>query len=134
VTSGNRAGGPHRCLGSHLARIELRVALREVHRRIPDYAIPPGVELEYIRGLRSVEMLPLTTNSSGCSLTRVSVDADRCMGHGRCSTLAADVFGADDFGHAIVRVEEVSGELEQHAVTGAQNCPEQAITLSWGHT
>ena len=29
-------GGIHRCLGSHLARLELRVALREWHRRIPD--------------------------------------------------------------------------------------------------
>jgi cytochrome P450 len=51
--------GPHRCLGSHLARMELRVALREFHRRIPDYEIPPGVELKYTRGLRSVESLPL---------------------------------------------------------------------------
>jgi cytochrome P450 len=53
-------GGPHRCLGSHLARMELRVALREFHRRIPDYEIPAGVELMYTRGLRSVETLPLT--------------------------------------------------------------------------
>jgi cytochrome P450 len=53
-------GGPHRCLGSHLARMELRVALREFHRRIPDYEIAPGVELTYTRGLRSVESLPLT--------------------------------------------------------------------------
>lgn len=53
-------GGPHRCLGSHLARMELRVALREFHRRIPDYEIRPGVELCYTRGLRSVEALPLT--------------------------------------------------------------------------
>ncbi|KAA8965838.1 cytochrome P450 [Mycobacterium sp.] len=52
-------GGPHRCLGSHLARMELRVALREFHRRIPDYEIKPGVELRYTRGLRSVEALPL---------------------------------------------------------------------------
>ena len=29
--------GVHRCLGSHLARRELRIALREWHRRIPDY-------------------------------------------------------------------------------------------------
>jgi cytochrome P450 len=51
--------GPHRCLGSHLARMELRVALREFHRRIPDYEIPPGTELKYTAALRSVEALPL---------------------------------------------------------------------------
>src|ERR1700758_5176974 len=52
-------GGPHRCLGSHLARMELRVALREFHRRIPDYEIKPGTELTYTAALRSVESLPL---------------------------------------------------------------------------
>ena len=52
-------GGPHRCLGSHLARLELRVALREFHRRIPDYEIKPGTELIYTGALRSVESLPL---------------------------------------------------------------------------
>jgi cytochrome P450 len=53
-------GGPHRCLGSHLARMELRVALREFHRRIPDYEIKRGTELTYTAALRSVESLPLT--------------------------------------------------------------------------
>lgn len=53
-------GGPHRCLGSHLARMELRVALREFHKRIPDYEITPGTELQYTAALRSVEALPLT--------------------------------------------------------------------------
>jgi cytochrome P450 len=52
-------GGVHRCLGSHLARRELRVVLREWHRRIPDYALKPGVELEYPPGLRLVENLQL---------------------------------------------------------------------------
>jgi ferredoxin len=63
-------------------------------------------------------------------MTRVSVDADRCVGHGRCYTLAPDVFDADEVGHSIVRVAEVSGELEKQAVIGEQNCPEQAISLS----
>jgi ferredoxin len=61
---------------------------------------------------------------------RVFVDADRCVGHGRCYTLAPDVFDADEVGHCIVRISEVSGELEQQAVTAEQNCPEQAITLN----
>ena len=52
-------GGVHRCLGSHLARRELRVALREWHRRIPDYELVPGTELVYTPGLRSVENLQL---------------------------------------------------------------------------
>jgi cytochrome P450 len=52
-------GGVHRCLGSHLARVELRVAIREFHRRIPDYWVKPGTVLRYTPGLRSLTTLPL---------------------------------------------------------------------------
>lgn len=52
-------GGAHRCLGSHLARMELRVALEEWHRAIPDYRLRDGVELRYSQGLRAVENLEL---------------------------------------------------------------------------
>ncbi|HEV3354695.1 MAG TPA: cytochrome P450 [Acidimicrobiales bacterium] len=52
-------GGVHRCLGSHLARREMRVVLREWHRRIPEYELKPGIELQYAGGLRSVENLEL---------------------------------------------------------------------------
>ncbi|MHB8439365.1 MAG: cytochrome P450 [Acidimicrobiales bacterium] len=52
-------GGVHRCLGSHLARVELRVAIREFHRRIPEYQLAPGTVLEYTTGLRSLHHLPL---------------------------------------------------------------------------
>lgn len=63
-------------------------------------------------------------------MTHVSVDADRCTGHGRCYTLAPAVFDADEVGHCVVLVQDVSDDLEAQAVVGEQNCPEQAITLS----
>jgi cytochrome P450 len=52
-------GGPHRCLGSHLARMELRVALEEWHRRIPSYQLKPGETPTYSPGIREVQYLPL---------------------------------------------------------------------------
>jgi cytochrome P450 len=52
-------GGPHRCLGSHLARLELRVALEELHRRIPDYRLANDDGLEYSPGIREIKSLPL---------------------------------------------------------------------------
>jgi cytochrome P450 len=57
-------GGVHRCLGSHLARRELRIAMREWHRRIPDYTLKRGIELRYPVGLRSVENLELVWSSA----------------------------------------------------------------------
>jgi cytochrome P450 len=53
------ASGFHRCLGSHLARMELRVALEAFHARIPNYSIKPGVELEYSGNPRTPLNLPL---------------------------------------------------------------------------
>jgi cytochrome P450 len=53
-------GGVHRCLGSHLARRELRVALREWHRRIPEYSLSPGYRVTYKPPLRFVPDLQLS--------------------------------------------------------------------------
>ena len=52
-------GGVHRCLGSHLARQELRVALREWHRRIPEYSVKDGHVLQYTGGIRSIDYFPM---------------------------------------------------------------------------
>ena len=39
--------GKHRCLGLHLARLELRTVIEEWHRRIPEYQLKPGVAVEW---------------------------------------------------------------------------------------
>ena len=52
--------GPHRCLGSHLARHELTAALVALHARIPDYRVADGAELRYWGGgVLGLERLPL---------------------------------------------------------------------------
>jgi cytochrome P450 len=54
------ATGRHRCLGSHLARTELRIAMEELHRRIPEYRIDPDDELQYTAvGVRGASRLPI---------------------------------------------------------------------------
>jgi cytochrome P450 len=53
------AAGPHRCLGMHLARHELSIALREWHARIPDYELRPGTELNERGAQLSLRALPL---------------------------------------------------------------------------
>jgi ferredoxin len=60
---------------------------------------------------------------------RVRVDDSRCEGHGRCYALAPEVYDADDHGHCIVTVTEPGKDLEDAARRGADNCPEQAITV-----
>ena len=53
---------------------------------------------------------------------RVSVDAAKCAGHGRCYVLAPDVFG-------VLLEADVPLELEDQARLGADNCPESAIRI-----
>jgi cytochrome P450 len=53
------ANGWHRCVGSHLARLEVRAALEEFHARIPNYHIKPGFELRYSHDPRAPRRLPL---------------------------------------------------------------------------
>ncbi len=61
---------------------------------------------------------------------KVRVDAATCQGHGRCYALAPDVFESDDHGHCMVIDAELTPEQEAAARAGADNCPEDAITLT----
>ncbi|HEX7036039.1 MAG TPA: cytochrome P450 [Pseudomonadales bacterium] len=49
--------GPHRCLGIHLARRELRIALELLHRKLPDYRLHRSRPPELFGGMKGVSEL-----------------------------------------------------------------------------
>ena len=51
--------GPHRCIGSHLARRELRIALTEFLRRVPEFKLKPGADRTVFPGLIATPRLPV---------------------------------------------------------------------------
>jgi cytochrome P450 len=54
------AGGVHSCMGAHLARLEIKVALQEWLRRIPHFTLKPGTTIEYRPGgVVGPEQVPL---------------------------------------------------------------------------
>jgi ferredoxin len=60
----------------------------------------------------------------------VHVDESRCQGHGRCYSLAPELFAADDIGNSSeVGDGTVPPELERVARLAVANCPERAITI-----
>jgi cytochrome P450 len=56
--------GPHRCLGSYLARQELRVAFEMWHARIPEYRLANGAEITEHGGQIGINNLPLVWDTA----------------------------------------------------------------------
>ena len=67
---------------------------------------------------------------------KVSINEQRCQGHGRCYGAAPDLFGPDDeFGHAEVLNDGIFDDdpvVVAAARRAAANCPEEAITILTG--
>lgn len=60
---------------------------------------------------------------------KVSIDADKCHGHARCSLILPSVFDTDELGNGITVDDGVVPEhLEGRARQAILNCPEHAIT------
>jgi cytochrome P450 len=52
--------GPHRCIGEHLARLEIKVAIQEFLAQIPEFGLQPGTQPRYESGqLRTMTELQL---------------------------------------------------------------------------
>jgi cytochrome P450 len=59
------ASGTHRCLGSHLARLELRIATEELLAAIPDFEVDSNEPLEYNNSaVRAALKLPVKFTAS----------------------------------------------------------------------
>jgi len=61
---------------------------------------------------------------------KIHLDTAKCQGHGRCYSLAPELFDCDDLGTAVV---VVTGDLDddqlKKANLAASNCPEFAIVI-----
>jgi ferredoxin len=60
---------------------------------------------------------------------RIVLDSDLCTGHGRCYSLAPELFTSDDRGHSVLLSPEVPAGLEDKAKTAVDNCPESCISI-----
>lgn len=61
---------------------------------------------------------------------RVRVDEESCHGHQSCAIACPEVFGADEYGNAVVLITgDVPPELEAKVRRAEGNCPEHAIHL-----
>jgi ferredoxin len=59
---------------------------------------------------------------------KVTVDEDRCRGHGMCLTFCPEVFDITDDGWAVADPGEVPVEFESAVGEAIENCPERAIS------
>lgn len=60
---------------------------------------------------------------------KLSIDRDRCVGHGRCYGLAPDLFEPDDEGFAVVLDEHPAAKHEGNVQRAFRNCPERAVIV-----
>ena len=59
----------------------------------------------------------------------IRFDREACTGHGRCYTLAPEVYRPDEDGYCLDPTGPVAAGLEDAARKGAANCPEDALTI-----
>jgi cytochrome P450 len=60
--------GPHKCVGAHLARLELRIMLEEWHHRLPEYRLADGKAVRQHAGVSAgIDYLPLEWSLTAAS-------------------------------------------------------------------
>ena len=66
-------------------------------------------------------------------MRHITIDTAKCSGHGRCYTIAPELFEPDDEGFAVISTADVPDD--DHARLAAlsdavDNCPERAISVT----
>ena len=62
---------------------------------------------------------------------KLTINHERCTGHGRCYSLAPELFDCDDQGYSILVAPEaeVPKGLEDKARLAVTSCPENCLSL-----
>ena len=60
---------------------------------------------------------------------KIRLDAELCTGHGRCYSVAPNLFSCDDEGFGQVIDSLVAPEHEDEARRAVGNCPENAVII-----
>jgi ferredoxin len=63
-------------------------------------------------------------------LKSVTVDENRCEGHGLCQDTAPDIFELNDDGVAVVRHQPIPPALARQAEAGVRVCPVAALRIA----
>jgi len=66
------------------------------------------------------------------AVIRVEIDGGKCCGYALCAEACPEVYGLDESGFAVAKVDEVPGDLLERVREAAEACPEGAIRLSIG--
>ncbi|MFB4298762.1 ferredoxin [Actinomadura sp. NTSP31] len=61
---------------------------------------------------------------------KVTIDEDRCRGHGICCTVCPEVFDLNDDGYSEVLTPEVPAGSETAVRAAVAQCPERAIVVA----
>jgi ferredoxin len=65
---------------------------------------------------------------SGAFAMSLSIDRDKCQGHGRCTLASSELFDVGEDGFGVVLNPEPGPEHDAEVAAAIGSCPEEAIS------
>jgi ferredoxin len=62
-------------------------------------------------------------------LMKISVDTDRCTGHGVCESIRDDIFEVGDDGMVHLRTQALTEDMRPQLEEAVAECPTQALSI-----